>query len=158
MNTSVVVTGEAPETDSEEEGGNNLVNAMTKSVQGAVITGEDSESDTEIEVSVASATSALNHEELLDSNNIKYNSLFHQKLREHNEQLNNSVDNICQSTVNEANKHLNVIEQQLLRSQMTMQNAVASLKTLSINSLSIKSKLHSLLSSNFLANVVVQKE
>lgn len=26
MNTSVVVTGEAPETDSEEEGGNNLVN------------------------------------------------------------------------------------------------------------------------------------
>lgn len=79
-------------------------------------------------------------------------------LGEYNEQLNNSVDNICQSTVNEANKHLNVIEQQLLRSQMTMQNAVASLKTLSINSLSIKSKLHSLLSSNFLANVVVQKE
>ncbi|XP_050498774.1 biogenesis of lysosome-related organelles complex 1 subunit 3 [Diabrotica virgifera virgifera] len=157
MNKSVVITGEASETDSEDEIQNNTLKAMTKTVQGAVITGEDSESDTEIDNSVASATSALNQKELLEVNESKCNSLFHQKLREYNEQLNHSFETHCQNTVHEASKNLNVIDQHLLRSQITMQNAVTSLKTLSINSLSIKSKLHSLLSSKFLTNVTLNR-
>ncbi|XP_072379325.1 uncharacterized protein Blos3 isoform X2 [Diabrotica undecimpunctata] len=82
MNKSVVITGEASETDSEgeDEVHSNTLNSMTKTVQGAVITGEDSESDTEIDSSVASVTSALNQKELLEVNATKFNSLFHQKL------------------------------------------------------------------------------
>ncbi|KAG5891471.1 hypothetical protein JTB14_004414 [Gonioctena quinquepunctata] len=155
MNKPVIICGEASETDSEDDSNLNLNNAMTKSVQGAIITGEDSESENDIETTTASTVSAW--KQMPQEKNDTYNSLFHQKLRECNGQLHNDIQHICQNTLNDANRNLNMIEQQLLRSQLTMQNAVTSLKTLSINSLTIKSKLHSLLSSNFLSNISVNK-
>ncbi|XP_074041028.1 biogenesis of lysosome-related organelles complex 1, subunit 3 isoform X2 [Leptinotarsa decemlineata] len=123
MDKPVIISGEASETDSEEDFNPKMVHDVTKSVQGAIITGEDSESE-----------------------NGKQNS-----------QLHNDIENLCQSTVNKARKNLNDIDQQLLRSQFTVQNAVTSLKSLSVNSLTLKSKLHSLLSANFLSNVTVEK-
>ncbi|XP_057664056.1 biogenesis of lysosome-related organelles complex 1 subunit 3 [Diorhabda carinulata] len=143
MNKPLVISGEASETDSEDESPTVKVNNLTNSVQGAVITGEDSESDNDTYSSV------------VPKGEVKYDSLFHQKLREQNEKLKVSFENICQSPVNEAGKTLNLIDQNLIRSQITLQIAVTSLKTLSINSLTIKSKLHSLLSSNFLSNVIL---
>lgn len=112
-----------------------------------------------------------------DKNNedIKYDSLFHQKLSmyfvvninycfcfiyilgEYNARLHNDLENLTQNTVNEAGKKLNTIDQQLLRSQLTLQSAVTSLKSLSVNSLTVKSKLHSLLSAKFLPNVKINK-
>ncbi|XP_023012793.1 biogenesis of lysosome-related organelles complex 1, subunit 3 isoform X1 [Leptinotarsa decemlineata] len=158
MDKPVIISGEASETDSEEDFNPKMVHDVTKSVQGAIITGEDSESENEFD-SVASAISALNQAPQSDRSKEKSptDSLFHQKLRKQNSQLHNDIENLCQSTVNKARKNLNDIDQQLLRSQFTVQNAVTSLKSLSVNSLTLKSKLHSLLSANFLSNVTVEK-
>ncbi|KAJ8961734.1 hypothetical protein NQ318_021334 [Aromia moschata] len=158
MSKPVIISGEASETDSEDEFCLKTSNLMTQSVQGAVITGEDSESENENDASIASAISALHQsnveEKRLDE---KYDSLFHQKLREYNMRLHNNVESFCQNNINEAEKNLNGIDQHLLRSQLTLQGAATSLKSLSINSLTIKSKLHSLLSGKFLPNVKVNK-
>ncbi|CAG9824096.1 unnamed protein product [Phaedon cochleariae] len=160
MSKPVIISGEASETDSENDA-DDKVNIMTKSVQGAIVTGEDSESENENEASIASALSALNFNpestmETPEEENT-YDSLFHQKLRDCNIQLYNNIESTYQNVISQASRNLNNIEQQLLRSQLTMQNAVMSLKTLSVNSLMIKSKLHSLLSSDFLSNVTVKK-
>ncbi|CAG9853800.1 unnamed protein product [Phyllotreta striolata] len=159
MNKSIVVTGEASETDSEDEFKDVTLNSsMTKSVQGAVIPGEDSESDNEIDASVASATSALTQCQFVANNDPKFDSLFHLKLRECNEHLHSNIENVCQSTINDAARHLSVIDQHLVRSETNVENSVTAVKSLSISSLNIKSKLHSLLSSNFLANLKGSKE
>lgn len=78
-------------------------------------------------------------------------------LEEYNARLHNNLEGLTQNTVNEAGRKLNTIDQQLLRSQLTLQSAVTSLKSLSVNSLTVKSKLHSLLSAKFLPNVKVNK-
>ncbi|XP_018570246.1 biogenesis of lysosome-related organelles complex 1 subunit 3 [Anoplophora glabripennis] len=160
MSKPVVISGEASETDSEDElNTKTLKNVMMQSVQGAMITGEDSESEYENDASIASAVSALNQSNFENKNHeeSKYDSLFHQKLKEYNARFHNNLEGFTQNTVNEAGRKLNTIDQQLLRSQLTLQNAVTSLKSLSINSLTVKSKLHSLLSAKFLPNVKVNK-
>ncbi|XP_066140052.1 biogenesis of lysosome-related organelles complex 1 subunit 3 [Euwallacea fornicatus] len=162
MNNSLIVTGEASETDSEDETAGNkqgpLEFDMTNSIQGAVIFGEDSESDTDNNDSIASAVSALH---LLESDsskkNIEYDSLFQQKLRDSNTSLYNNIESLIQTSMDEAGKNLNSLEHQLLKSQMTLQGAVTSLKTLCVNSLTLKNKFHSLLSSKFLPNISCSK-
>ncbi|XP_076253241.1 biogenesis of lysosome-related organelles complex 1, subunit 3 isoform X1 [Rhynchophorus ferrugineus] len=160
MNNPVVVYGEASETDSEDESKPVIKIEMVNSVQGAVIPGEDSESDNENDASIASAVSALHILNLsTDSNeNIDYDTLFQQKLKESNTSLYNNLEHFVQSTINEAGKSLDSIEQHLLKSQITLQGAVSSLKLLSVNSLTLKNKLHSLLSSKFLNNITVTKD
>ncbi|XP_030751853.1 uncharacterized protein LOC115879276 [Sitophilus oryzae] len=159
MSNRVVVLGEAPETESEDEEEPIVKFEVVNSVQGAVIPGEDSESDNENDASIASAVSALH---LINpsndpNDNIEYDSLFQQKLRESNNSLYNNLEHFVQSTLNEAGKTLDSVEQQLLKSQMTLQGAVQSLKSLSVNSLTLKNKFHSLLSSNFLSNITSSK-
>ncbi|KAJ8922079.1 hypothetical protein NQ315_008720 [Exocentrus adspersus] len=162
MNKPTVISGEASETDSEDESNTTIPKSMFQSVQGAVVTGEDSESETGKETiylhdgSIASAVSALNQSNDSKVNDNKYDSLLHQKLKEYNTRLYNDLEGLAQNTINEAGKQLNSIDQQLLRSQLTLQSAVTSLKSLSINSLTMKSKLHSMLSAKFLPNVKVE--
>ncbi|KAJ8973027.1 hypothetical protein NQ317_012632 [Molorchus minor] len=157
MSRPLIVSGEASETDSEEEF-NLPPQNMTQSVQGAAIAGEDSESENENDASICSAVSALQQTEVDDKQfNETYDSLFHQKLRECNMRLHSNLETFCQNTINEADRNLNMIDQQLLRSQLTLQNAATSLKSLSVNSLTIASKIHFLLSAKFLPNVIVNK-
>ena len=78
-------------------------------------------------------------------------------LGESNLAWHNNLQSFVQSTIDEAGKKFNSIEQQLLKSQVTLQGAITSLKTLSVNSLTLKNKLYSLLSAKFLANVVPTK-
>ncbi|KAL1500897.1 hypothetical protein ABEB36_006316 [Hypothenemus hampei] len=150
MSNSLIICGEASETDSEDERTPNIQFDNAHSIQGAVVLGEDSESDHE-ENSVASAISAL--ELASGEETVDYESLFQQKLRESNVSLYNNVSTFVQSLVNEAENGLNSAENKLLKSQITLQGAVTSLKTLGSNSVTLKSKLHSLLSSKFLSNV-----
>ncbi|CAG9769617.1 unnamed protein product [Ceutorhynchus assimilis] len=159
MNNSLVISGEASETESEDEVHPRIQFDMAQSIQGAVILGEDSESDNENEGSIASAVSALQLlEEGSDANaNVDHDSLFQQQLRESNTSLYNNIETFIQTTVDEAGKNLNALEHQLLKSQITLQGAVTSLKTLSVNSLTLKNKLHSLLSSKFLNNINTSK-
>lgn len=74
-------------------------------------------------------------------------------LGESNTALYNTLEALFQSTLGEAEKNLSSVERQLLKSQITLQGAVTSLKTLSVNSLTLKNKFHSLLSSKFLSNI-----
>lgn len=85
-------------------------------------------------------------------------TLYYIILEESNTSLYNNLEHFVQSTINEAGKSLDSIEQHLLKSQITLQGAVSSLKLLSVNSLTLKNKLHSLLSSKFLNNVTVTKD
>ncbi|XP_050295577.1 uncharacterized protein LOC126735586 isoform X4 [Anthonomus grandis grandis] len=158
-NKPLVITGEASETESEEEISPELQMHLTNSIQGAVILGEDSESDNENEGSIASAVSALQLlEEISDNEIVDHDSLLQQKLCESNVSLYTNIESFIQSTVDEAGKNLNAIEHQLLKSQITLQGAVSSLKTLSVNSLTLKNKLHSLLTSKFLPNISNSKK
>lgn len=78
-------------------------------------------------------------------------------LGECNGKLHQDIECFCQSVVGEAGKNLTCIDQQLIKSQLTLQNAVTSLKSLSATSLAIKNKLHSLLSAQFIPNIKVNK-
>lgn len=155
MENPLIISGEASETDSEDESAPPLQLDMSKSIQGAVVLGEDSESDTDNDnASIASAVSAL---QLLDSDtsnaNIDHDSLFQQRLRDLNTTLHNNIESLIQTTADEAERNVSNLEHQLLKSQITLQGAVSSLKSLSINSLTLKNKLHSMLSSKFLPNI-----
>ena len=67
------------------------------------------------------------------------------------------MEGFCQNVIGEAGKNLTSIDQQLIKSQLTLQNAVTSLKSLGANSLAIKNKLQSLLSSQFIPNIKINK-
>ncbi|XP_019881265.1 biogenesis of lysosome-related organelles complex 1 subunit 3 isoform X2 [Aethina tumida] len=154
MSKPVVISGEASETDSEDEVVIPINSAL--GVKGEVVTGEDSESEDENGGSVCSAESAMHQSHTTDNvKNIQYDSLLHQKLRECNIKLHNDIETHCDNCIEEASKTLNVIDQQLLKSQVTLQNAATSLKTLSATSVTLKNKLQSLLSAKFLPNVKV---
>ncbi|XP_044257770.1 biogenesis of lysosome-related organelles complex 1 subunit 3 [Tribolium madens] len=159
MNKPVIISGEASETDSEDEAPKKEPLIVTAPIQGAVITGEDSESENENDASICSAVSALNEvsSPIKKENCDKYDSLLHQKLRECNGKLHHDIECFCQNVIGENGKNLISIDQQLIKSQLTLQNAVTSLKSLGANSLSIKNKLHSLLSAQFIPNIKVSK-
>ncbi|RZC41790.1 biogenesis of lysosome-related organelles complex 1 subunit 3 [Asbolus verrucosus] len=162
MNKPIIISGEASETESEDEAPKNAPLALTSSIQGAVVTGEDSESENENDASICSAVSALNETHSVDNafkrdHCDKYDSLLHQKLRECNGKLHHDIECFCQNIVGEAGKSLTSIDQHLIKSQLTLQNAVTSLKSLSANSLAIKNKLQSLLSAQFIPNIKVDK-
>ncbi|KAG8227034.1 hypothetical protein J437_LFUL013821 [Ladona fulva] len=143
-----VVAGEAPESDSEEEikskvqdtKGNTLTNP-----QGIVVAGEAPESDEENEdagsvsscASVASASSSASQNVKQASGRRskgnegpKYNSLLHKKLRERNISLHRNILELTSNTIHNATKELNGINQGLLRSQVTLQEAATSLHLL----------------------------
>ncbi|KAJ8935884.1 hypothetical protein NQ314_012600 [Rhamnusium bicolor] len=144
-NKPIIISGEASETDSEDESNLTIITYSKMFLEN--------------DASISSAVSALNQSNVEDKQvtQHQYDSLFHQKLKEYNTRLHNDVEGFCQNTINDAGKNLIAIDQQLLRSQLTLQNAVTSLKSLSVNSLTVKNKLHFLLSAKFLPNMKVNK-
>ncbi|XP_063912176.1 biogenesis of lysosome-related organelles complex 1 subunit 3 [Zophobas morio] len=157
MNKPTIISGEASETDSEDDTPRKEPLKITAPIQGAAITGEDSESENENDASICSAVSALHEASSRKENCDKSDSLLHQKLRECNGKLHQDVEGFCQNVIGEAGKNLTSIDQQLIKSQLTLQNAVTSLKSLGANSLAIKNKLQSLLSSQFIPNIKINK-
>ncbi|KAK4882371.1 hypothetical protein RN001_005690 [Aquatica leii] len=157
INSSVIISGEASETDSDEDNNHN-VNDMPTSIQAAIITGEDSESDDENQGSISSAVSVLTQtkseeakKEVSESDMNK--SLLHKKLKECNNQMYTDLESFCQNMINQAGKNLSTIDQQLMKSQNTLQTAVTSLRSLHINSAAIKDRLQNIISSKFLTNI-----
>lgn len=73
-----------------------------------------------------------------------------------NTQLKADVEAYCDNVINEASKTLSTVDQQLLKSQIVLQGALPSMRSLSSNSFSLRSKLQSLLSSKFFFNVKVE--
>ncbi|XP_017774504.1 PREDICTED: uncharacterized protein LOC108561045 isoform X3 [Nicrophorus vespilloides] len=126
MESKLVVRGEASETESEDEPINiteslSVQATMANSRKGEVITGEDSESDSETE--------------------------------DDNKQLYRDLDGFTTETITKARDVLNTAEQELIKSQITLQGALTALRGLNHNSAAIKNKLRDILSSNFISNI-----
>lgn len=157
INSSVIISGEASETDSDEDNCKVTDKTMTTSIQAAIVTGEDSESDDENQGSISSAVSVLTQstQEAIksDREHHKNDSLLHKKLRECNDQLCINLNMFSQSVISQAGKSLTAIDQELLKSQNTLQTAVTSLRSLHLNSVMIKEKLQTVLTSKFLSNI-----
>lgn len=171
-----IVPGEAPESDDEEIGGG----ARTTGLQGTAVMGEapesssseadDADGDERLDSvqSVSSAASVLSllspiKDPLKDSSlsnskdETKYNSLLHKKLRERNASLRRSVEDYIHQSVGTAARDLNSIDQHLLKSQVTLQEAATSLRILQSNLSHIHSKLSSITSSTYLPSINVNK-
>lgn len=71
--------------------------------------------------------------------------------------MHQDIDGYIQNIIGEAEKNLNLIDQQLIKSQVTIQSAVTSLKSITLNSLAIKNKLQNLLSAQFIPNINIDK-
>ncbi|KAF5301016.1 hypothetical protein FQR65_LT08999 [Abscondita terminalis] len=157
INSSVIINGEASETDSDEDN-DPIVTDMPNAIQAAIITGEDSESDDENQASISSAVSVLTQAKVDETKKEQpeseiHRSLLHRKLRECNNQMYTDLESFCQNIMSQAGKNLSAIDQQLLKSQNTLQTAVTSLRSLQANSTMIKDRLQTIISSKFLTNI-----
>ncbi|KRT78865.1 hypothetical protein AMK59_7985, partial [Oryctes borbonicus] len=130
LKNPVIVSGEAPETDSEDEA---PIPTETPekhvTVHGAVILGEDSESEYESE-SRESAVEAIPSDTHQPRQDKACNSLLHRKLKECNLKLRWDLEVFTQSNINDASKTLETLEKDLVNSQLTVQAAITSLQML----------------------------
>lgn len=78
-------------------------------------------------------------------------------LGEDNALFRNDLEGLCNTVANDAANILSGTEQKLVRSEVTLQNAVTTLKSLNVSSNILKNKVDSMLSANFLPNVKVDK-
>lgn len=157
-----IVSGEAAETDSEDES-SDITNAFTKmaaSIPGEIVNGEDSESDTDSTLNKTPKIVAQPAE--ISVNPLppkkKFDSLLHKKLCENNTTVYKNMNNFFTSHANDANLSLNHTDRQLMKSQLTLQAALNSLRLLHTNSVAIKNKLRNIVvDDNYLDNLVITK-
>ncbi|XP_071445400.1 biogenesis of lysosome-related organelles complex 1 subunit 3 isoform X2 [Hetaerina americana] len=160
-----VVVGEAPESDCEDEikiVQNSKINPAS-TPQGIVVAGEAPESDEENEdagsvsscASVTSVSSTTSHGSKQasswrskGSDGPKYSTLLHKKLRERNISLHRDISELANHTIHNATKDLNAINQGLLRSQVTLQEAATSLHVLLAMTVKLKDSLQMTFSSS----------
>ncbi|XP_022913188.2 biogenesis of lysosome-related organelles complex 1 subunit 3 [Onthophagus taurus] len=144
-NKAVIVSGEASETDSDDDIVRGALEySDVNTFQASVIQGEDSESDQEI------ATPKPNMIVIKDEYT---DSLLHKKLRESNLKLCGNINNLANGVLGQCHKTLSNVEQDLVKCQLTMQSAVSSLQHLTGNSNKIKNNLDGILSSSFLSSI-----
>ncbi|XP_066994157.1 biogenesis of lysosome-related organelles complex 1 subunit 3 [Anabrus simplex] len=172
-----VVIGEAPESDSEEEvnvstGVSVLQNKQrcgNSNSQGIIVVGEAPESDEECEediVSVSSVSSAAsvsstptlsastkNKISENSKDGAKYNTLLHKKLRERNISLHRNISEFIHNTTAAAARELNTTNQQLLRSQVQLQEAATSLHVFQTHLQQLSSKLAAVRSMSYLPRI-----
>lgn len=176
-----IIIGEAPESDSEEEVNVSVADTSQcksssdiSNPQGIVVAGEAPESDEEDKVSVSSVGSAASISSIasfshLRKNNsplekakkqesFKYNSLLHKKLRERNMSLHKNVIEFIHHNVNVASRDLFATNQQLLKSQVLLQEVALSLHNLHTNLSQLQSKLASARSTPFLSRININHQ
>ncbi|XP_017774343.1 PREDICTED: uncharacterized protein LOC108561045 isoform X1 [Nicrophorus vespilloides] len=161
MESKLVVRGEASETESEDEPINiteslSVQATMANSRKGEVITGEDSESDSETVIYTNEPTEnqlPRAAEKSMNKPKKTYETLLIRKLKDDNKQLYRDLDGFTTETITKARDVLNTAEQELIKSQITLQGALTALRGLNHNSAAIKNKLRDILSSNFISNI-----
>ncbi|XP_046398849.1 uncharacterized protein LOC124165460 [Ischnura elegans] len=160
-----VVAGEAPESDCEDDVKivPNSKSSTASTPQGIVVAGEAPESDEENEdagsvsscASVTSVSSTTSHGSKQtsgwrskSSEGPKYSTLLHKKLRERNMSLHRNISDLTNHTIHNATKDLNAINQGLLKSQVTLQEAATSLHVLLAMTVKLKDSLNVTISSS----------
>ncbi|XP_077298860.1 biogenesis of lysosome-related organelles complex 1, subunit 3 [Arctopsyche grandis] len=135
-----VIHGEAAESDSEDIPERHHT-SNARILHGAIVLGEASESDEEYTPSAASRVTTHIQSNTTPSPR-SHNSLLHKKLYECNMSLYGNVLNHLRSTVKNSLTQLSSIDQQLLKSQLRLQNASTALKTLEHNSNHLAERLN----------------
>ncbi|KAJ9600705.1 hypothetical protein L9F63_026158 [Diploptera punctata] len=176
-----IVLGEAPESDSEEEVNVSPVkSSQVKQVtpnnpKGTIVVGEAPESDEEHEDdarSVGSISSAASVSSLTTLTSgikrnkttgktkkpeeVKYNTLLHKRLRERNISLHKNIYDFAHQTVVSAARDLNLMNQQLVRSQVQLQEAATAMRILQSHLAQLQSKLAAVTSTPYLPNINIQ--
>uniref|UniRef100_A0A1B6D9A1 Biogenesis of lysosome-related organelles complex 1 subunit 3 n=1 Tax=Clastoptera arizonana TaxID=38151 RepID=A0A1B6D9A1_9HEMI len=162
MDMKSVIMGEAPESDEEEQ--RPLAEVVGKinqfPVQGIVVAGEASESENDSEDSCSTASEAFysksgavqNHIED-DYISVKYDSLLHKKLRESNVSLYKSICEHNQQCFSNTTRLLNKINQQLLISQVEVQDAASASRKALSNLQKVDASLSTALAIPYLPNI-----
>ncbi|XP_012280683.1 uncharacterized protein LOC105699869 isoform X1 [Orussus abietinus] len=164
---AVVISGEAPESDDES------VNIATgigfpalrgPNSCGTIITGEAPESDDD-GTSLSSVSGAVEatacppYTEIKPrkskKNYIKYNSLLHKKLHECNEALDRNVLELSEGTFAAGIQQLAAVNRQLLRSELTLQEAACQLRNASNRSRDVSNALIQLADTDFLHSIKI---
>ncbi|XP_076176240.1 uncharacterized protein LOC143151214 [Ptiloglossa arizonensis] len=136
---TVVVSGEAPESDDDNTNiATGFSSMRNPNYCGTIISGEAPESDDD-GTSLSSISGAVDamvcmpYAELKIPKSkkcsIKYNSLLHKKLHECNETLDKDLMQMIEVTIGTAVQEISSVNRQLLRSELTLQEAVCQLRS-----------------------------
>lgn len=141
MSKAVIISGEALDSESEEEG-YDIVEELNR------------QEKQNVKPSI-SASSSIKTNVIYEEKSPEKYSLLHKRLRESNAAFYNSLHQNITSVVDSSKLALDDIDQQTLKSQLNIQGAITLLKQVNAQSNLIKNKLDDLLSSNFLSNTKV---
>ncbi|XP_066593111.1 biogenesis of lysosome-related organelles complex 1 subunit 3 [Prorops nasuta] len=164
---AVVVPGEAPESDDDTMSITTNVgfpSVQTAKLCGTIISGEAPESDddgTSLS-SMSGAIDAMACAPYTDvrvpkskKSSIKYNSLLHKKLYECNEALGRDVLHLCEGTIAVGVQELSAAHKQLLKSELTIQEAVCQLRIASNRFKEVSNTLHQIVDAGFLHSIKI---
>lgn len=157
QNVSSLVLGEAPESDEEYEL-SNIENAETtfsptaelvSSVVGMAVIGEAVEFDDEIEFPKSEGKSASKLDRVpAIANKMQSTSL--KKLRERNKMLYESLTNFKKQILNSTNHGLNSINQQLLKSQVELQQTLMNVRSVKANLVDFQKKVNDIIIADYI--------
>uniref|UniRef100_A0A1B6M4X8 Biogenesis of lysosome-related organelles complex 1 subunit 3 n=1 Tax=Graphocephala atropunctata TaxID=36148 RepID=A0A1B6M4X8_9HEMI len=167
MDKNFVILGEASESDGEDE--EKTVLSVVKSVgkpisaslsKGVIVAGEASESESESEENFREAFFARSgvvqndlDEEHLQSTH--YDTLLHKKLRECNRSLHNNVCTESRHNLSTAIRALNSTNQQLLVTQIQVQDAATSLSRAFHHLTKLNDSLNALLATPYIPEITI---
>lgn len=138
---SLLVLGEASESEEETIVDRPIVYA--KAIQGEAV-----ESDEDVH-------DKNDNQKSTESNNrtINSNEFFHKKLVDSNIALWKNLNNLIRNVVLSASKQLLSADQILMKSQVSMQSALSSVKTSQANVKQLKDKAEDILTANFIPQI-----
>ncbi|KAF7993785.1 hypothetical protein HCN44_010392 [Aphidius gifuensis] len=162
---AVVISGEAPESDDETVDIKSGISIKYHTnLPGTIIPGEATESDDE-GASWSSASTAIDatacapYVDLKSANAkkhfIKYNSILHKKLHESNESLRNNVLRLTDDTIENGIQELREINKQLVKSELTVQEAACQLRNASERWKSTSNTLFQIIDANFFNTIKI---
>lgn len=162
---ATVISGEAPESDDDLASiatGMEFPALKSPNYRGTIISGEAPESDDD-ETSLSSVSGAIDAmacapyaiSKVPKSKrcSVKYNSLLHKKLRDCNKTLDSDLLQTAEGTVNAAVQELSLVNRQLLKSELILQEVVCQLQSASKRAKSTTEILDQLIDANFLHSV-----
>ncbi|XP_046484819.1 biogenesis of lysosome-related organelles complex 1 subunit 3 [Neodiprion pinetum] len=165
---AVVVPGEAPESDDESVNVTTGPGFQPKRILnpcGTIIPGEAPESDDDGTTSLSSISGAVEAivcppytEARVHKSNrhtYKYNSLLHKKLRDCHQMLDKDLTEICESVIGKNIQELTSANRQLLRSELTLQEAASQLRDASVRSKNVANALLNVTEANFFHSIKI---
>ncbi|KAK0168917.1 hypothetical protein PV327_002673 [Microctonus hyperodae] len=162
---AIVIPGEAPESDEDPiDVTTGFAFKYSTNTSGTIISGEATESDDDgvswsSTSAVIDATACPQYLDMKVTNSkksyIKYNSLLHKKLHECNESLRNDLLHLTDDTITTGIQELTNANKQLMKSELTVQEAACQLRNASARWKESSSALFQLIDANFLNTIKI---